>query len=327
VRAVLQRFGRLTAALCLCWRGKLESAKEQLAEAQNASRLGLYAQVPDVIVHWVRAEICWASGDLEGAERAASVLITQAARAEFEQMAYIGHLLLTQIYRHRDQHARALDEERAHRRRELRVRSDILDSRLKVVQAQLDIRTSERHLEQLARHAQELERLSFEDSLTSIANRRRFDQQLAIALDVGVDPQNSLCVALIDIDNFKQVNDEFSHSMGDDVLRCVAQAIKAAVRASDLPARIGGDEFVVLFPHTGIETAQLVCERIGKKVAAIRWEQWSSELRVSLSIGVAQAQPADTASELLKRSDAAMFQAKALVKANGSMRSDPQPAN
>jgi diguanylate cyclase (GGDEF)-like protein len=78
-----------------------------------------------------------------------------------------------------------------------------------------------------------------------------------------------------------------------------------------MPARIGGDEFVVLFPHTSIETARLVCKRIGNKVAAIRREQWASDLQVSVSIGVAQALPADTASELLKRSDAAMFESKA----------------
>jgi diguanylate cyclase (GGDEF)-like protein len=185
------------------------------------------------------------------------------------------------------------------------------------VQTHLDIRTSERHLEQLARHAQELERLSFEDSLTSIANRRRFDQQLAISLDGGIDPENSLCVALIDLDDFKRINDKYSHSVGDDVLRSVAQAIKAAVRASDLPARIGGDEFVVLFPHTPIETARLVCERIGSKVAAIRWEQWSPELQVRVSIGVAQAEPSDTASALLKRSDAAMFEVKARTSKRG----------
>lgn len=114
-------------------------------------------------------------------------------------------------------------------------------------------------------------------------------------------------MALIDLDNFKRINDTFSHEAGDDVLRTVAQAIRGAVRESDLAARLGGDEFVVLFPHSTLEAAKAVCERIHATVAAMRWERYSPELRVVLSIGVTQSQPGDTAAGLLQRSDKAMF--------------------
>ena len=185
--------------------------------------------------------------------------------------------------------------------------ADSLNSRHKVVQTHLDIRTSERNLRLLGTHAQELERLSFEDSLTGIANRRRFEAQLSASMTAGPNLQHPTCVALIDLDNFKRINDTFSHEAGDDVLRTVAQAIRGAVRESDLAARLGGDEFVVLFPHSTLEAAKAVCERIHATVAAMRWERYSPELRVVLSIGVTQSQPGDTAAGLLQRSDKAMF--------------------
>ena len=126
----------------------------------------------------------------------------------------------------------------------------------------------------------------------------------------GPEPQHPVCVALIDLDEFKRINDTYSHAAGDDVLRSVAQAIKAAVRESDLPARYGGDEFVILFRRTTIDMARQVCGRIQAAVAELRWERWSPALQVSASIGVSQAQAGDTGASLIQRSDVAMFGAK-----------------
>ena len=122
--------------------------------------------------------------------------------------------------------------------------------------------------------------------------------------------RHPVCVALIDLDAFKRVNDTHSHAAGDDVLRSVAQALKAAVHESDLPARYGGDEFVVLFPRKTPHLAQQVCVRIQAAVAEPRWERWSPALQVSVSIGVSQAQPGDTGASLIQRSEVAMFDAK-----------------
>jgi diguanylate cyclase (GGDEF)-like protein len=311
VRAVLQRFGRCAQALLLCWSGKLEAADEQLIAAQDLSKPGNYAQVANFFGHWVAAELNLARQDLGAAQQEASVLIEKAGQAEFEQMAYIGHFLLTQIYRQQEQYALALDEGRAHRRRELRVQADILDSRHKVVQTQLDIRRSEDHLQQLVRHAQDLERLSYEDSLTTIPNRRRFEAHLTSSLGDGWDRLHPVCVALIDVDGFKRINDTYSHAAGDEVLKRVAQAIRDSVRGSDLPARLGGDEFVIVFQRTALEVARQACERIRAAVANLRWEHLSATLSVSVSIGVCEARPGETPAALLRRSDAAMFESKA----------------
>jgi diguanylate cyclase (GGDEF)-like protein len=261
--------------------------------------------------HWAAAELHLARGDLASAQREAGVLIDRASEAEFEQMAYLGHFLLTHVYIQQGHQARALEEGRAHRRRELRVRTDMLHSRHKVVQTQLDIRRSEHHLQQLMSHSQELERLSYEDSLTTLFNRRRFEDKLAGSLGEGWDRQHPVCLAVIDVDGFKRINDNYSHAAGDEVLKTVAQAIRDSVRDSDLPARIGGDEFAILFQHTDIEVARQVCERLHARLAALRWAHLSPALRVSVSIGVREAQPGDTPALLLQRSDAAMFEAKA----------------
>jgi predicted signal transduction protein with EAL and GGDEF domain len=98
---------------------------------------------------------------------------------------------------------------------------------------------------------------------------------------------------------------------GDEVLKTVAQAIRGSVRESDLPARFGGDEFVVLFQRTDIGVARRVCARLQETLAGLRWEHLSPQLRVSVSIGVCEAQPGDTPASLLRRSDAAMFEEKA----------------
>ena len=310
VRSVLQRFGRCAEALALCWAGRLDEAQQRLGLAQDPSRPGNYAQVANFFGHWVAAEISQARGAHDAARVQATLLIDKADQAEFEQMAYIGHLLLMHIYRAQGLYERALDEGCAHRRRELRVQADILESRHQVVQMQLDIRASEDHLQKLVRHSQELERLSYEDPLTGLPNRRRFEMRLEHALGDGWDQQRPVCMAVIDLDQFKHVNDTYTHAAGDEVLRGVAQAIRRSVREVDLPARLGGDEFVVLFRNTSLDTARLVCERIHAALAALRWEHLSPSLRVAASIGATEARAGDLPVELLKRSDVAMFEVK-----------------
>jgi diguanylate cyclase (GGDEF)-like protein len=312
VRAVLQRFARSSLALCECWEGHLEEAHDHWLAAQDNSQPARYAQVANVISHWVLAELSWARHDLESARRHAAVLIELAAVAEFEQMAYVGHLLMTQLFRAEGRHLEALDEERRHRRRELRVRSEILDSRHAVVQTHLDMRSSEQHLQLMAQHSTELERLSFEDSLTGIANRRRFDLRLSEALRIH-GATHPLCVALIDLNDFKSVNDTYSHAAGDDVLRTIGRSLREVVRDVDLAARIGGDEFAILFPNTPFEVAQMACLRIHARVAELSWSHVSPALRIEVSIGLAQSVADDTPESLLRRSDTAMFQAKALA--------------
>jgi diguanylate cyclase (GGDEF)-like protein len=116
-------------------------------------------------------------------------------------------------------------------------------------------------------------------------------------------------VALIDVDDFKAINDLHSHGAGDAALRGIADVLRQSVRDYDVAARLGGDEFVVLFAHSTLDTARQVCERISERVSALRWDDWPA-LRASISIGVASARPGDTMDGLMQRADACMFRAK-----------------
>lgn len=182
VRAVLQRFGRCLQSLLHCWRGDFEAAQLALDLARDQSNPGNYAQVANSAMHWVQAEIHWAAKDFPAAQRQARLLVERAGEAEFEQMAYLGHQLLTQIYTDQGDCEGALAEQRALQRRQLRVRVESLEGRQRVVQAQLDVRLGERDLNLLATQAQELERLSLQVYLPEVPSLHGFDASGASAI-------------------------------------------------------------------------------------------------------------------------------------------------
>jgi diguanylate cyclase (GGDEF)-like protein len=117
-------------------------------------------------------------------------------------------------------------------------------------------------------------------------------------------------VALIDIDDFKPINDRFGHTIGDDVLRIVAAELAGHVRDSDLAARWGGDEFAVLFRGVDEATAHHIATRIRLAIERRDWSALAPGLEVKVSVGLVAAQPGDTARSLLERSDAAMYRRK-----------------
>jgi diguanylate cyclase (GGDEF)-like protein len=310
-KAILQRCSRCAWVLLHCWEGDLDEAQAHLDIARTSHRAAPRADVSSFLIEWAFTELCWARNDLTAAQLRAQALIEFSASAEFEQMVLMGHQLLAQIHWAQRQPERAREVERMKSRRMARIRTEILDNRRFTVDAHLETRMNRQRLQTLSKNAQEFERLSFEDPLTGIANRRRLEQQLSAALAAQRDPGKPLCLALIDLDDFKQVNDRYSHVAGDDVLKTVAQSLRTLVREVDLPARLGGDEFVVLFPQTDAETARQICERIKLTVEQQRWAQWSPLLHIGLSFGVAQSLPQDTPADLIERADAQMFRAKA----------------
>ena len=117
-------------------------------------------------------------------------------------------------------------------------------------------------------------------------------------------------MALIDVDKFKQINDNFSHQVGDQVLRRIAQIMRSHVREDDMAARLAGDEFVIVFKNAELAVARQVCERIANAVRAFDWSTIAAGLHSSISVGVATAQAGDTIESLTHRSDAAMYQHK-----------------
>ena len=153
----------------------------------------------------------------------------------------------------------------------------------------------------------DLEKESLTDPLTGKLNRRALDRVLHRELSRALREKTSVSVALIDIDNFKAINDGWGHAAGDEAIRSVASLIGAHVRPYDQFGRHGGDELMIVMPATAGEHAISIAERICNKVGESAPQ---SGMRLSLSIGVAQSVPRDTPDALLQRADAALYQAK-----------------
>ncbi len=158
--------------------------------------------------------------------------------------------------------------------------------------------------------------LAVTDGLTGLANRRRFDDELNREIERSLRYDRPLSLVLFDIDNFKRYNDTFGHPSGDSLLKCLASAVRRAVRQVDLAARYGGEEFAIILPEIGLAGACAAAERIRQAIEALHSqpENLSGTLvqaPVTVSLGVSCV-PAHgkTAAELIHAADAALYQAK-----------------
>ena len=279
--------------------------------AQWAQRYGTVTWL-GALESWVRAEIAWAQADWAGAMKEAARMIDVAVQVEHEQLACLGHLLSSQMYVAQGRNGQAVDELRRLRLREQLIRADGLETREKVIEWQVDLRLRQQHVNRLEITSRHLERLSLEDSLTGIPNRRSFERYAGELLRGDLAHGLPPCVALIDVDKFKQINDNYSHQVGDEVLRNIAQILRSHIREDDMAARLAGDEFVIVFKNAELAVAQQVCQRISDAVRNFDWSSINASLASSISIGVAAAEPGDTIETLTHRSDAAMYRLKKL---------------
>lgn len=300
----------LLAGLIQCWEDNLDVARQALERAQTWIRRVDATTWLSAFACWVEGEIAWAAGDWNAAEASLRRMTELAGNVEHEQLACFGHLLVCQILEEQGMHELALAESRKLRRLEQRIRAECLKSRETFVAFQLSARRNEQVLQQLQEKTRLLERWSLEDTLTGIANRRHFERVLSERLgEVGATGR-SVSVALIDVDEFKSINDRFTHQVGDRVLKTLAGILSNVVREQDLAARLAGDEFVVMFAQTDPTDAHRISERIRAAVSGYNWASIAPGLRVSVSVGVSQSVETDTVESLLHRSDVAMYQSK-----------------
>jgi diguanylate cyclase (GGDEF)-like protein len=182
----------------------------------------------------------------------------------------------------------------------------------------LDARIRERTQEledanaRLEQYAAELHDQANRDSLTGLYNRRYFTELFLRlnTIDMVRRYKHPITLAVLDVDNFKHVNDTFLHMVGDEVLRRLANLLCYQVRETDVVARLGGEEFGLLLPKTSLQPAVSVCERLRQAVASDAWDMLAPGLQVTISIGVAEAQPGEELAEVLCRADASLYQAK-----------------
>jgi len=168
-----------------------------------------------------------------------------------------------------------------------------------------------RLLKLVSEQTTELQLLARQDALTGLANRRAFDEALQHEYQRAQRSASTLCLALIDIDHFKQVNDQLSHAVGDEVLKRVAGVLKQQSRTVDMLARWGGEEFVILLPDTSLEDAAEVCERLRQKIEKLDLHALSAQLKLTISIGLTTNHKL-ALPQLLISADKALYQAKRL---------------
>jgi diguanylate cyclase (GGDEF)-like protein len=157
----------------------------------------------------------------------------------------------------------------------------------------------------------QLERQTFEDALTGLANRRRLDQRLEEEFALSLRHNRPLAVAIADLDHFKLVNDRFSHAVGDAVLRTLAKLLRAQVRHTDLVARFGGEEFVLLLVETDATAALRVCEKLRESIQNHPWHLVHPDLTLTLSVGVCANTKLASHERMLAMADRNLYAAKA----------------
>ena len=257
--------------------------------------------------------------------------LTQTQELGAKDLELQVHQCLVETYKATEEFAQALEHYEAYYRLEGAVRAESAERRLRGLSLSRDLEKTKAEAEiqrlrnaELARALEALEQANHEksalvqalelqviqDPLTKLYNRRYLEDTLAKEYAQSQQTGKPLAVAIVDVDDFKRINDQFSHQTGDVVLQKVGELMGQNARLTDIVARYGGEEFVLVLPRTGLETASGVCERLR---AAIETHEWSSihpNLRVTISLGLASDNTLPNHEKLLDAADTKLYEAK-----------------
>jgi len=157
------------------------------------------------------------------------------------------------------------------------------------------------------------EEIGNRDGLTALGNRRFFDNALAEEVAKAHDFGDELCIALSDLDHFKQINDKYGHVAGDTVLKLFAEHLLTNIKSGDIAARFGGEEFAIIFPEARLADASATVSQIRAQLEKKKWVVAASGEpigTVTASFGVARLNSGESAENLIRRADAKLYQAK-----------------
>jgi diguanylate cyclase len=197
-----------------------------------------------------------------------------------------------------------------------RYRDEIVEARRNAEQAQGQVRKLEAELEHVSEQVSQ-------DQLTGVLNRRGLDEAMQREMARAERRKSGLCVAVLDLDNFKKLNDTFGHQAGDDALIHLTKVVRKTLRPTDTVARYGGEEFIILFSETDLEQAVLVMRRLQRELTKRFFLHNNERLLITFSAGVAMLAPGESQDALFARADKAMYQAK--VQGKNRVVSAEQP--
>ena len=168
----------------------------------------------------------------------------------------------------------------------------------------------EKSNETIREQAERLQQISIHDDLTQLYNRRHFNEEAEKLFAHAKRHNHPLVFVISDIDHFKQINDKFSHAIGDEVLRRVAKIFQSNIRKNDLVARYGGEEFVIVFPETPLEQAASLCERLRELISEHPWNEINKKLKVTISMGLNADTNLEDFEHMLMAADDKLYEAK-----------------
>ncbi len=197
--------------------------------------------------------------------------------------------------------------EKAVRQHRTRKENRILQQRLEEALGQLKVKN-----QQLEESLIKLQALATTDHLTGLANRRRFGEVLERSFDEAVRYEFDLTCCMCDLDHYKELNDTLGHQFGDEVLVVASEIIRSSLRSTDIAARYGGDEFVLLLPHTPIDRGVEVGQRIRTELADAcrRYEGVTNPVTMSVGVASLQADEPASAEQLISLADECLYAAK-----------------
>jgi diguanylate cyclase len=188
--------------------------------------------------------------------------------------------------------------------------AEALASRDRMLEAHREVQEAESRIRELEARLQHMSELVREDQLTGTLNRRGLDDMFERESARADRRGTPLCVALLDLDNFKRLNDTYGHLAGDNALRHLAKVVKGALRSMDVIARFGGEEFMIMLPETPIGAAVQTMVRLQRELTRHFFLHDNEKLLITFSAGIALRLPNEEQAALLARVDRAMYQAK-----------------
>ncbi|MDX9714457.1 MAG: diguanylate cyclase [Dissulfurispiraceae bacterium] len=186
--------------------------------------------------------------------------------------------------------------------------SPVIFEQNKYVLLVLEDITDQKHMEDTLRQANQLlARQAVTDQLTGVYNRAKFYDVIDMEISRAVRLDSPLSVVMFDIDNFKQINDTYGHHFGDDVIKNIADTVKSGLRKHDYLIRWGGEEFMLLLPHTNLQNSTMLAERLRQRIENYKM---NDDLTVTCSFGVTTLHPDDDFNKLTTRADGLLYKAK-----------------
>lgn len=302
--SVLENIGRLHADT-----GDHEQALEIFRRVLAISE-AQHALVHEADAHLHIGEIQARRGQHEEALSALSQALAKATACGAHALLASTHRALVSVYEDLGAPAAALRHYKSFHAVREEIHGAEAERRVLSVMLQAELREKDREMKYLREQAAMLERLSREDSLTGLRNRRDLDERWPMEWERARRFKHPLAIALADLDHFKAINDEFSHATGDVVLQTVARLMLESTRKIDIIARYGGEEFALVLLETPLEGARTVCDNVRRAIEDYDWSSIAPGLEVTISIGIAAGNASASAAAAMACADAQLYIAK-----------------